>query len=122
MTSHNPTTHTTTDGSRHTATDPRALEADIARQREELAQTVDDLRDRLDVKSRAQERAQEVKSNAQVRVHEVKDRATTGSGKPRPDLVGAGVTAVGAAILVLAWNHRRRQTRSTAATLWRRYT
>jgi hypothetical protein len=40
-------------------TSPQMLEADIARQREQLAATVDELHYRLDVKSRAKERAQE---------------------------------------------------------------
>ena len=38
---------------------PAAIEADINRQREELAATVDELQYRLDVKARAKEKVQE---------------------------------------------------------------
>jgi hypothetical protein len=61
-----------------------ALEADIARQREELAHTVDELQARLDVKSRAREKA-----------HELKDRATTDTGRPRPEVTTAAVAGAG---------------------------
>jgi len=40
----------------HNGAGPQALEADIARQREELAATVDELQYRLDVPARAKER------------------------------------------------------------------
>ena len=43
----------------HNGAAPQALEADIARQRDELAATVDELQYRLDVKARAKERVQE---------------------------------------------------------------
>ncbi|HYF71383.1 MAG TPA: DUF3618 domain-containing protein, partial [Nocardioides sp.] len=59
-------------------TSPEQLEADLARQREELAATVSQLQARLDVKSRAHDKAAELK-----------DRATTADGKPRPDLTVA---------------------------------
>lgn len=62
---------------------PEQLEADIARQREELADTVNQLQQRLDVKSRARDE-----------VRHLKDRATTSSGRPRTDLAVAAVAAV----------------------------
>jgi hypothetical protein len=71
------------------------LEADIEVQREHLAETVDQLAHKLDVKSQAQERAADLK-----------DRATTETGKPRPDLV-AGVAGVLAAVGALVWWRRR---------------
>jgi hypothetical protein len=71
---------------------PETLEADIARQREQLAATVDELHHRLDVKTQAKEK-----------VAQVKDRATTDTGKPRPELAAAVIVAavavVGLAIL-----------------------
>ncbi len=60
---------------------PEEIEADIARQREQLADTVDALQDKLDVKSRAQAKA-----------HDVQQRVTDSRGRPRTDLVAAAVT------------------------------
>ncbi|WP_206422653.1 DUF3618 domain-containing protein [Nocardioides pantholopis] len=62
---------------------PEAIEADIERQREQLAETVDQLQAKLDVKARAQ-----------GKVAELRGRATTADGKPRPDLLGAAVVAL----------------------------
>jgi nucleotide-binding universal stress UspA family protein len=55
-------------------TTPEQIEADIARQREELAATIDELHAKFDVKA----------------------RLTTESGKPRPELLAA------AAVVLLA--------------------
>jgi Protein of unknown function (DUF3618) len=74
---------------------PDAIEADIERQREELAATVSALQDRLDVKSRAREKAAELK-----------DRATTDTGKPRPELAAVAAAVVGVVCLVV-WRRRR---------------
>jgi len=74
---------------------PEALEADIARQREELAATVTQLQHKLDVKSRAKEQ-----------VHHLKDRVTTASGRPRPDLTVAAVTAVALLAGLVVWRKR----------------
>ena len=76
----------------HNGTTPADIEADIARQREQLADTVDALHARLDVRSRAQ-----------AKVGELRRRATTDTGKPRPPLVTAafGVVALAAGALVL---------------------
>lgn len=65
-----------------------ALEADIARQRAALAETVDQLHAKLDVKARVQ-----------ATVHDLRARVTTDRGRPTPALVGA---AIGAAVLVAA--------------------
>jgi hypothetical protein len=75
---------------------PDQLEADIARQREELAATVTQLQEKLDVKSRAMEE-----------IHHLKDRATTASGKPRPDLTIAAVAAVALLTGLVVWRKRR---------------
>jgi hypothetical protein len=73
--------------------DPASIEADIIRQREELARTVDALSEKLDVKTRAEHK-----------VADLKDAATTDSGRPRPALVlAAGAAVAGAALLV--WWH-----------------
>ncbi|NPC95731.1 DUF3618 domain-containing protein [Nocardioides sp. zg-DK7169] len=70
---------------------PDALAADVARQREELAVTVEELQARLDVKTR------------------MTGAMTTADGSLRPELVGAlvaGVVAV-AGLLVLRWRRSR---------------
>ena len=74
---------------------PAELEADIARQRDALAETVDQLTHKLDVKTQAKER-----------VAKVADRATTDDGKPRPELVAAAVSAVLLVGLLLWWRRR----------------
>ncbi len=55
---------------------PEQIEADIERQRDELASTVDALHAKLDVKTR------------------VKDKATTDEGKPKPQVIAGAVVAV----------------------------
>jgi hypothetical protein len=78
-------------------TDPRTaeLEAQIAAQRDQFAETVDQLTHKLDVKAQAKERAALVA-----------DRATTPDGRPRPELVAAVAVAV---VLtgILLWGRRR---------------
>lgn len=69
--------------------DTEALEADITRQRDELAVTVAELQAKLDVKARAQEKALELR-----------DRATDEDGRPRPEYV-AGAGALVALLLGL---------------------
>jgi len=75
---------------------PEVIEAEIARQREQLAATVDELQHRLDVKTQAKEK-----------VAEVKDRATTDTGKPRPELAIA-VVAVAALVGLAIWRRSHR--------------
>lgn len=74
---------------------PQEIQADIERQREALASTVDQLTDRLDVKSRATAKA-----------HELKDRATTDDGSPRPEVLGAAAGVVVALALLVWWRRR----------------
>ena len=74
---------------------PEEIQADIERQREHLAQTVDELGHKLDVKAQARER-----------VAVARDRATTDDGKPRPEVLGAAAAVV-LGIGLLVWLKRR---------------
>jgi hypothetical protein len=71
------------------------IEADIERQRDHLADTVDQLSQKLDVKAQAR-----------ARVSRLQDRATTDTGKPRPELL-AGAVALVAMVAGLVWLRRR---------------
>jgi hypothetical protein len=77
-------------------TSPEALEAQVQRNREELAATVDALHHKLDVKAQAQKR-----------VANLRDAATTDSGKPSPALLGVAALAV-AGVGLLVWRRARR--------------
>ena len=103
---------------------PEQIEAEIEVQREQLAETIDALSAKLDVKSQAQAKVEEVKQTAQSKVAQVKQtaQATVGSatgtvrhgvtsgtvapsGRPRPELVAFGVTVL-VATVVLWWRER----------------
>ncbi len=82
------------------------LEADIARTREELADTVDQLTAKLDVKTRVRNRATEVKDAATVQVQSARQHLVGVDGKPRPAALGTGggvLAATAAVILVRVW-------------------
>ncbi|HEY3528791.1 MAG TPA: DUF3618 domain-containing protein [Nocardioides sp.] len=68
------------------------IEAEIEEQRDRLADTVDQLAHKLDVKAQAKERAADLK-----------DRVTTAGGKPRPALLVAGAGLVVAVGLLVWW-------------------
>ena len=75
---------------------PAEIEADIIRQREELADTVAALQTKLDVKAKAKHKAADLK-----------DRATPDSGKPRPTYVAAAAAALAAVVGLVVWRSRR---------------
>ena len=77
-----------------TSQSPEEIQAEIEVQRERLAGTLDALSAKLDVKTQAQ-----------AKVAQVKGRATTATGRPRPELlvVGAVMAVVVAAVL---WRKR----------------
>ena len=70
----------------------QALQAEIAGQREALADTVDELQHRLDVKAQTRERL----GNAKARM-------TTDTGRPRPDLALAAGLATTALVSLVIW-------------------
>lgn len=80
-------------GSRPTT--PHELEREVERNREELSRTVDALHHKLDVKAQARRR-----------VARLKAAATTDTGKPRPEVLGA-VGAATAGMVLLIWLRRR---------------
>lgn len=83
------------DQSDQTGQTPEELEAEVARQREQLAHTVDDLAAKLDVKSQAQHK-----------VAELKDAGTTDAGTPRPEVLAAAASLVAMAVVLLLWRRR----------------
>jgi Protein of unknown function (DUF3618) len=74
---------------------PDQMEAEISAQRDQLAETVDQLTAKLDVKSQAQ-----------AKVIDMKHRATTESGKPRPLLLAAAGSLVAAGLTLVWWRRR----------------
>ena len=75
---------------------PQQLEAEIAVQREQLAETVDQLAARLDVKSQAQQK-----------VAAIKESATTDTGRPRTEVLAAAGSLVAMAVVLVLWRRRR---------------
>ena len=74
--------------------DPDAIREEIERTRDDLAETVDALHAKLDVKGQAR-----------AKLDQVKSQATTASGKPLPEVIAG---AAGAVLLVagLIWWRR----------------
>jgi MYXO-CTERM domain-containing protein len=86
---------------------PEEIQADIERQREQLAQTVDQLGHKLDVKAQTKAKVDDVKVQTRAKVAEVKDLSTTDEGKPRPEVLGAAAAVV-VGVALLIWLRRRR--------------
>jgi hypothetical protein len=84
-----------------------AIEADIERTREDLAQTVDQLAARLDVKTRVRNRMLEAKDDAALQLQGLRRRATDERGRPAPATIAilGGVLAV-AVVVVTLRRHR----------------
>jgi MYXO-CTERM domain-containing protein len=86
---------------------PEEIQADIERQREQLAQTVDQLGHKLDVKAQTKAKVDDVRVQTMAKVAEVKDLSTTDEGKPRPEVLGAAAAVV-VGVALLIWLRRRR--------------
>lgn len=72
-----------------------AREREVERNREQLAETVDALHDKLDVKA-----------HAQASFRDVKAQVTTADGKPKPVVLAVAAVLV-LVTTVLAWRRRR---------------
>jgi MYXO-CTERM domain-containing protein len=86
---------------------PEEIQEDIEAQREQLAETVDQLTHKLDVKAQSKAKVEDVKAQAQAKVAEVKDLSTTDDGKPRPEVIGAAAAVV-VGLALIVWLRRRR--------------
>jgi hypothetical protein len=86
---------------------PEEIQADIEKQREQLAQTVDQLGHKLDVKAQTRAKVEDVRDRTQAKVAEVKDMGTTDDGKPRPEVLAAAAAVVAGVVLII-WLRRRR--------------
>jgi len=89
-----------------TSKTPEELEAEIAVQREQLADTVDALSAKLDVKAQARAKVEDAKASTVAKVADVKDRATTPDGRPRPDLLVFGATVLVVTVALVWWRRR----------------
>lgn len=82
-----------------------ALQADIERTREQLADTVDQLQAKLDVRARASAGAHDLAERTKAKVVDA-------DGHPRPAAMGAGgavIAGLAAVALVALWRRRQRQ-------------
>ena len=86
---------------------PEEIQEDIEKQREQLAQTVDQLGHKLDVKAQGKAKVEDVKAQTQAKLAEAKDISTTDEGKPRPEVLGAAAALV-AGVAMIIWLRRRR--------------
>ena len=74
---------------------PEDIEAEIEQQREQLAETVDALTAKLDVKAQARAKADQFK-----------DRVTTDDGQPRPEVIGGAVGVIVVMGLLVWWRRQ----------------
>jgi hypothetical protein len=81
--------------------DVAELEADIERTRADLADTVDQLTAKLDVKTRVRNSVADTKENVTAQLCKLQDHATDDEGKPTTATVGIGVSALAAVVAVL---------------------
>jgi hypothetical protein len=78
-----------------TSRTPDEIQADIERQREQLAGTIDALSAKLDVKAQARSK-----------VAELRARVMTEDGRPRPELIAVGAGLVVVTVAVVWWRVR----------------
>lgn len=102
---------TDTDGSEAPtpSTDISDIEADIARRREHLGETVDELADRLNVKAQAQRKVDEVKERGSAEVQLRANRVRSGDPAEIAAVVAPVLAVVAGIVLVVVLARRRRR-------------
>ena len=103
-----------TGGHADVPTDHDQLQADIERTRADLAQTVDKIRARLDVRARLRHRVLDARDVAAQRLRVVRRRAGDVRTKASPGTIGigSGILAAALAVVVVTWwrsNHESRR-------------
>jgi hypothetical protein len=94
------------------------IESDIARTRENLGDTVDELTQKLDVKAQAQHKVHDIKERAVEQVHTAQVRGgealtrakttlTNDQGKVKPVIPAVGAAVLVAMLTVVLWRRRR---------------
>ena len=86
---------------------PEEIQEDIEPQGEQLAQTVDQLGHKLDVKAQSKAKVEDVKAQTQAKLAQAKEVSTTDDGKPRPEVIGAAAAVV-AGVAMIIWLRQRR--------------
>ncbi len=89
--------------------DPKQIEAEIAQHREELARTVDELGDRVDVKKQTQRKVASVKAEATERVDAVKTRTQNAEPQEVAALAASVLGVIAGVALVLGLARRLRR-------------
>ncbi|HEX3295232.1 MAG TPA: DUF3618 domain-containing protein [Nocardioides sp.] len=102
-----------TGGHADVPTDHDQLQADIERTRADLAQTVDKISARLDVRARLRHRVLDARDVAAQRLRVVRRRTGDVRTKASPRIgIGSGILAAALAVVVVTWwrsNHESRR-------------
>lgn len=89
--------------------DPAQIEADIARHRQELGDTVDELTERLDVKKQARDKVESIKIRANAGLSEVKTRFHSDDHRDVLSVLAPALGAVAAVVLIIGVARRVRR-------------
>lgn len=84
-----------------TSQGPEQIEADIAKHRQELGNTVDELTERLDVKKQAQLKVESVKTRASTGLHEARARLQSDDHRDVLSVLAPVAGAVAAVVLII---------------------
>ena len=88
--------------------DPRQLAAEIERTRERLGETVEALAAKVDVKARAQEKANQLTARVKAKARRAGKTAKQMRQRPVPLAVSAGAAGVAVLAMLLVMRRRRR--------------